>query len=123
MRKAVLLVALAALATVASASAGGKASTRVTLDFIQPTPGETIWTGDIFSSKKACKNKRKVLVFRQRPGADEKIGATRSYKGSDQPGYYWSYAEPGLPAAGNYYAKVKPTDACKGDRSDLYPYP
>ena len=122
--RALIAVGLAVtLACVPAASAGGKASTRVTLDFIQPTPGETLYTGDIFSSRKACKNKRQVLVFRARPGADEKIGATRSYKGKAQPGYYWTLAKDGLPAGGEYYSKVKPTDACKGDKSALYPYP
>jgi hypothetical protein len=111
------------LLCVPAASAGGKASTRVTLDFIQPTPGETLYTGDIFSSRKACKNKRKVLVFRARPGADERIGATRSYEGKAQPGYYWTLAKDGLPAGGDYYSKVQPTDRCKGDTSALYPYP
>jgi len=117
-----MLGATLALVFVASAGAGGKASTRVTLDFIQPTPSGTIYTGDIFSSRKACKNRRQVLVFRVRPGADQKIGSTKSYKGKAQPGYYWSYVQDGLPQDGDYYAKTKPTDACKGDRSADYAY-
>jgi hypothetical protein len=104
-----------------AASASGKADTRVTLDNIEITPGGTIWTGDIFSSKKACKNKQQVIVYRALDGPDDKRGSTLSYKGSDQPGYYWAYEEEGFPPDGDYYAKVRPTADCKGDRSAIYP--
>jgi len=90
----------------------------VTLDGIFTVPIETHWDGDVKSARKACKNRRLVRVFRVRPGADEKVGSTRSYKGLSDNGYYWSYVEDGVAPAGNYYAKVKPTDTCKGDRSE-----
>ena len=95
--KCAILVALAmAVACVPVAWADGRANTRVTIDSAFINPGETLFAGDIFSPRKACKNDRRVLIFRVRPGADEKIGATRSYKGSAQPGYYWTHSEPGL---------------------------
>ena len=125
MRRVVLLVAATMVMCVPSASAEGKASTRVTLDNIQTFPSggvTTIWTGDIFSPEKECKNRRRVFVFRVTDGTDEKRGSTLSYKGSDQPGYYWIYEEEGTPPAGEYYAKVNPTDGCKGDRSERAPY-
>ena len=99
----------------------GKANTRVTIDSAFINPGETLFAGDIFSPRKACKNDRRVLIFRVRPGEDQKIGSTRSYKGSAQPGYYWTHSEPGLLPAGNYYSKVKPTERCQGDRSAAIP--
>ena len=34
-----------------------------------------------------------------------------------QPGYFWAYEEDGIPPVGTYYAKVRPTEDCKGDRS------
>ena len=118
MRRVVLcVVATTMVVCVASVSAAGKAGTRVTLDAIQIQPTGTIWTGDIFSPKKACKNKRKVIIYRVRAGADQKRGSTRSYKGKAQPGYFWAYVEDGIPPAGNYYAKVLPNRRCKGDRS------
>jgi hypothetical protein len=120
MRRVVLFVLAAAMFCVPAASASGKADTRVTLDFIQPTPESTIWTGDIFSSKKSCKNKRRVIVYRVLEGTDEKRGSTLSYKGISQPGYYWSYEEELIPPAGDYYAKVRPTEDCKGDSSPKY---
>jgi hypothetical protein len=104
-----------------AALAAGKADTRVTLDHIEISPYAAIWTGDIFSPKKACKNERRVIVYRVRNGQDEKRGSTLSYKGSHQPGYYWGYSEDAtIPPAGNYYAKVLPTKGCNGDRSGLY---
>ena len=123
MKRVVLLAVAGAMVCVPSALAGGKADTRVTLDNIQSFPSggvHTIWSGDIFSSQKSCKNERKVIVYRVLDGADEKRGSTLSYKGSAQPGYYWLYEEDGIPPAGDYYAKVRPTDGCKGDRSSTF---
>ena len=79
--------------------------------------GQTSWGGAISSPSKACKNNRRVLVFRVRPGKDEKRGSTKSYKGLVAKGYFWSYSEQGAAPTGQYYAKVKPTDTCKGDKS------
>ncbi len=120
--KCAILVALAvAVACVPVAWADGRANTRVTIDSAFINPGETLFAGDIFSPRKACKNDRRVLIFRVRPGEDQKIGATRSYKGSAQPGYYWTHSEPGLLPAGNYYSKVKRNMRCRGDRSAAIP--
>ena len=122
MKRTVLFGVAVTMVCVPFASAAGKAGTQVTLDHIESFPSggvTTIWSGDIFSQERNCKNKRRVLVFRVREGADEKRGSTVSYKGSDQPGYYWLYEEPGLPPAGEYYAKVRETDDCKADRSPL----
>ena len=108
MRRVIVLVIAGAMVCVSAASAADRVGTRVTLDHIEITPWGTIWTGDIFSSKRSCKNQRRVFVYRVRDGEDQKRGSTLSYK------------EDGIPPAGNYYAKVRPTDNCKGDRSALY---
>ena len=118
MKRAALLAMAIALACAPAASAGGKANTKVTIDAVFLGPGETQWAGDIFSPRKRCKNERRVLIYLTRSGADEKVGSTKSYKGSAQPGYFWTYSEPGAAPQGKYYAKVKPTDACQGDRSE-----
>lgn len=117
MKRVVLLAIVTVVACAPVAWAGGKANTRVTFDAIVTTPSETLFSGDIFSPRKACKNERKVLIFKKRAGADKKIGWTRSYKGTDQPGYYWVHGEEGLAPRGKYYAKVRPTDRCQRDRS------
>ena len=120
MKRIVVAIAAGVVLSVASVSTAAAAGTQVTLDHIEVTPSGTIWTGDIFSSKKACKDKRRVFVYRVRGGEDEKRGSTRSYKGSAQPGYFWTYGEDGFAPPGRYYAKVRPTDGCKGDRSPAY---
>ena len=121
MRRLVLCAVAVVAVCVPAASAAGKAETRVTLDNIEVTPGGTIYTGDIFSPKKECKNRRRVFVYRAIPaGPDEKRGSTLSYKGSSQPGYYWAFEEEGAPPPGDFYAKVLPTDECQGDRSPKY---
>ena len=120
MKRLVVLVIAGAMVCVSAAWAADRAGTRVTLDNIEVTPTGTIWTGDIFSSKRSCKKERKVIVYRVRDGRDQKRGSTRSYKGMSQPGYYWAYEEDGIPPAGNYYAKVRATENCKRDRSASY---
>ena len=117
-RIAVLAMAVAIACVPAAEAAGGKATTRVTIDSAFSTPTGTYWSGDIFSGRKACKNDRLVLVFRVRPGADEKVGQTRSFKGMVDNNYYWTMNKPGI-YSGNFYAKVNPTARCKGDRSGL----
>jgi hypothetical protein len=117
LKKAALL-ALAGLALCVPAAWGaGKARTTVTIDSVFLGAGQTHYAGDISSPRKACKNNRRVLIFRARPGADEKVGSTRSFEGLAEPGYYWTYSETRAAPTGRYYAKVKPTKRCKGDRS------
>ena len=108
-----------AVACMPAAEAAGKATTRLTIDAVFLATGSTYWSGDIFSGRKACKNKRLVLVFRVRPGADQKVGQTRSFKGMVNNNYYWTMNKPGAYPSGNYYAKVNPNARCKGDRSGL----
>jgi hypothetical protein len=117
MKRAVLLAVVVAVACAPAASAEGKANTRLTFDSVFQQPSEALFAGDIFSPRTACKNQRLVLIFRVRDGADQKVGQTRSYKGSAQPGYYWVFSKQGLAPRGRYYAKVRPTDVCQGDQS------
>ena len=117
MRLALLLVVAIAMACVPAALAADKTRTTVKLNSIVLGGGQTSWGGPISSPKKGCKNNRRVLVFRVRPGKDEKRGSTKSYKGLVAKGYFWSYSEQGAAPTGQYYAKVKPTDVCKGDKS------
>jgi len=117
MKRAVLLVVAIAAACVPAASAAAKTNTTVTIDAVFPASGQTHWSGDIISPRKACKNRRVVLIFRARSGADAKVGSTRSFKGMVDNGYYWTFFKEGAAQSGRYYAKVKPTDTCEGDRS------
>jgi hypothetical protein len=110
-------MAIAVACVPAAEAAGGKATTRLTIDAVFLATGSTHWSGDIFSGRKACKDKRLVLVFRVRPGADQKVGQTRSFKGISSNKYFWTMDKPGAYPSGNYYAKVNPTRRCKGDRS------
>ena len=120
MKRAVLVVMACGLACVPAAWGADKKKTTVTIDAVFLASGQTHWSGDIFSPRKACKNNRRVLIFRARSGADEKVGSTKSFKGLVEKGYYWTYFEEGAAPSGKYYAKVKPTDKCKGDRSGNY---
>ena len=109
MKRVVLLMMVSALACVPAAWAGGKTKTNVTIDAVFLGSGQTHWSGDIESTRKACKNKRRVLIFRERSGADLKVGSTRSSKGLVNNRYYWTYFQLGAAPSGRYYAKVKPS--------------
>jgi hypothetical protein len=113
-----VLAVLCGLVCVPAAwSAGKKAKTTVTIDAVFLATAETQWSGDIMSGKKACKKNRRVLIYRQRPGADVKVGSTKAHKGLTDNGYYWGFSQAGAAPTGKYYAKVKPTAKCKGDKS------
>ena len=115
MRRALLLVAAFALACAPAALA--KTPIIVFFDGAFYKSGETVWQGNVFG-KKACAKGRRVFIFRVRSGKDEKIGSTRSRKSTGTKNFYpFSYSEPGVARFGEYYAKVKPTDTCKGARS------
>ena len=117
MKRVTLLVIAIAVTCAPSVSAATKANTRLTIDAVFLGAGETQWSGDIFSPRKSCKDHRLVVVFRVRPGADQRMGATRAKQGISSPGYFWTLSKPGAAPDSLYYARVKPTAACEGDRS------
>ena len=119
MKRVVLLALVAAVACVPTAWASGKTKTTVTIDAVFLASGQTHWSGDMKSARKACKDRRRVLIYRARPGADVKVGSTKSFKGMVDNGYYWTYFKTGAAPSGKYYAKVKPTDKCQGDESGI----
>ena len=115
MRRTSLLVAAFVLGCVPVALA--KTPVAVFYDGAFYKSGETVWQGNVFG-KKACAKGRRVFIFRVRPGKDKKLGSTRSRKSTGTENFYpFSYSEPGVAPFGGYYAKVKPTDTCKGARS------
>jgi len=117
MRRALLLVAAFALACAPAALA--KTPIIVFFDGAFYKSGETVWQGNLVG-KKACAKGRRVFIFRVREGKDKKLGSTRSRKSTRTNNFYpFSYSEPGAAPSGDFYAKVKPTDACKGARSGV----
>ena len=115
MRRIPLLVAAFVVGCVPVALA--KTPVAVFYDGAFYKSGETVWQGNVFG-KKVCAKGRRVLIFRVRSGKDEKICSTRSHKSTGTKNFYpFSYSEPGVAPFGEYYAKVKPTDTCKGARS------
>jgi len=112
---AALAVSIAAFGGVASAEAGGKADTKVTIK------GQG---GDYYGFVKSpdagnCANGRLVKVFKQSgpgqdPKHDMKIGTDTAQPNGD--GYMWAIGNSGY-KHGSFYAKVGKTSACKGDTS------
>jgi hypothetical protein len=119
--KRVMIAAIACVACVAlvpsAATAGDKTETKVSIgDYV---PDMSYWYGYVKSDKKACKDDRKVTLYRKQEGSDEKIGSDRSEPGKLS-SYTWEVEQ--SPSGGDYYAKTDATDKCGGDKSKIYPY-
>ncbi len=122
MRKLLSSAAIAAIAVMAFVPAASAATkTAVTFDGAFMTNGASMWSGEVVSPKTKCANKRVVLIFKQRPGADLKIGSTKAVRVTAAPGYYWAFEKTGyaVKSSEKYYAKVKATDSCAGARSPV----
>lgn len=112
-----IAAAIVVAAAVTAAPAEGKTATKLTIDSAFYASGQTHWAGDIFSAKKACKDDRKISVFRVRSGDDQKVGTTRSFKGEVDNNYYWTHYVDGAAPRGKYYAKAPATKSCEGAKS------
>jgi hypothetical protein len=110
-----LAVAVTAFGAVASAQAGGKSDTKVS---IKGHEGD--YYGYVKSSDaEHCANGRKVKVFKQLgssqdPKHDQKIGTDTAEPNGER--YMWSIGNSGY-KHGSFYAKVGKTSLCKGDTS------
>jgi hypothetical protein len=117
-----MLLAAAAI-TVSGVLATGAAAANLTPTkvTIQAESG-----GDFFgfvksSDKQQCAANRKVTLYRMlgdspTPGADQKIGSDLAEANGD--GYMWSTGNTGE-RHGKFYARVKKTDTCAGDISQV----
>jgi hypothetical protein len=111
---AAAFAAIGALAFTGIATAGGgeRANTTVTIK----GGGEVF--GYVKSPKpRKCAKERKVALYdqqgaNQNPQNDEKVLTDTTDKVGDR--YQWSAGNPG---SGDFYAKVRKTDDCKGDTS------
>ena len=112
---AALAISITAFGGVASAQAGGKADTKVS---IKGDNGD--YYGYVKSSDAGnCANDRKVKVFKQTgndqdPKHDLKIGTDTAEPNGDK--YMWSIGNSGY-KHGEFYAKVGKTSLCKGATS------
>ena len=112
---AALAISITAFGGVASAQAGGKADTKVS---IKGDNGD--YYGYVKSSDTGnCANDRKVKVFKQTgneqdPKHDLKIGTDTAEPNGDK--YMWSIGNSGY-KHGEFYAKVGKTSLCKGATS------
>jgi hypothetical protein len=112
---AALAISITAFGGVASAQAGGKADTKVS---IKGDNGD--YYGYVKSSDAGnCANDRKVKVFKQTgndqdPKHDLKIGTDTTEPNGEK--YMWSIGNSGY-KHGEFYAKVGKTSLCKGATS------
>jgi hypothetical protein len=93
---------------------------RITQD---RSPPHTLIHGRVNSGGgKKCEVGRRVTLFKQRPGADRKLGAVRSQSGG--PAGRWGMGVPQAKAGWHVYATVSPKVGdgfvCRPDRSPIY---
>ena len=122
MRKLLSIAAIAVIAVMAFVPAASAATkTAVTFDGAFLTNGASMWSGQVVSPKANCAHKRVVLIFKQRPGADKKIGSAKAERVTGVVGYHWAFEKVGfaVKSSEKYYAKVKATDKCAGARSPV----
>jgi hypothetical protein len=76
-----------------------------------------IWHGGVISEVGKCMEGRRVVLYKQRPGADRNLGATASDSRPGNWGDWWETS----PARHRVYAKVKREQhhryVCRADRS------
>jgi hypothetical protein len=92
-----------------AAQVAAKAKTTVTIK-----AEGTDLSGKVKSPRAACKDGRKVIVFKQvgaRGGGNDKRFASDTAETDGS----WNTGNTGT--AGRFYAKVRPTGVCKGDTS------
>jgi hypothetical protein len=117
------MLVMAFLATLAMASAAQAAKAPTVVRFLDGSYGtnQTIYEGDLRSSKSACEKQRKVTVFKEVTGPDLKIGSVKTDEPAGE-GRSWKLVEDGFAVAGTYYAKAKGTSTCKASRSDDFEF-
>ena len=109
---AAMAVALTGLA--GTASAAGKAPTKVLIQ-----AESSGFFGYVKSPKLQCKSERTVVLYKQlgakqRPATDEEVGMDTAQANNE--GYEWNMGNPGL-HSGRYYARALPTPLCKAANS------
>ncbi|MGH3337230.1 MAG: hypothetical protein ACRDPL_00140 [Propionibacteriaceae bacterium] len=122
MRRLISITALAAVAVMAFVPAASAATkTVVTFDGAFLTNGASMWSGQVVSPKTKCAHKRVVLIFKQRPGKDQKIGSAKAERVTGVVGYHWAFEKVGfaVKSSEKYYAKVTATEKCAGARSPV----
>jgi hypothetical protein len=113
-KRILLIIAAIAVMLPAGAGAAGATRSKVTIEAFQLAT--STFYGYVDSPKKRCKDQRKVQLYVQREGEDERLGADRAELEEDR--YTWFI--PIDHEIASYYAKIKPRDGCKGDRSDSF---
>ena len=122
MRKIITITALAAVAVMAFAapSFAAKGNTKVVWD--DEGAFET-YDGSAFEgfvdAKTKCYTSRRITVYKVRPGADKKMGSTKTTPVPFPFRVSWGILKPGykVKASERFYAKTPATSKCKGGRS------
>ena len=92
-----------------------KYDTKVTIDRSRHGgDGEADWHGGLKSKARKCVEGRRVVLLRQRPGPDRRLGSSDAMAGA----FGWAWEVMG-PMNGRVYAKAKETPVCRADRSTI----
>jgi hypothetical protein len=99
--------------------------TRVTLTHLE---NDRFYHGRVFSDVAECERKRRVVLFKKRPGADRKLGKDRSFylQNTSLPQEWAQWWISGGPEGRPVYVKVRSKErdqfVCRADRSRSWTY-
>ena len=116
-RRFALVIGVAAAGVMALGAQTAVAKTHNTKLTITTWEGGLFWGHVVSGDRKKCEAGRRVTLFKQRPGADRKLGSGRSGRDGS-----WGVRAPY--EIGAVYATVSPKVGdgfvCGGDRSPIY---
>jgi hypothetical protein len=96
-----------------------KYDTKLTITHERDTDRGALWHGGLRSEARKCVEGRRVFLFRERRGADRKLGSDRNqFRPAEARWFTWGVR---APIRGHVYAKVRPEVGagfvCRADRS------
>ena len=106
---ALALAAITVLVVVVPAEARAPGSTKVTIRY-----NGAAFDGEVKSNKEdKCANGRKVTVFKEKSGKDQKVGSDVAQANGG--GYQWFVVD--KTASGKYYAKAGNVNGCDKEKT------
>jgi hypothetical protein len=119
----ICVAAAGVMALVAQTAAAATYNTKLTITQDQGSRGHALIHGHVVSGdRKKCEVGRRVTLFKQRPGADRKLGVAKVVLMDER---NWGISVPLAKVGGEHvYAMVSPKAGdgfvCSGDRSPIY---
>ena len=115
------VVAVGVMALAAQTALAATYNTKLTITQDQGSRGHALIHGHVISGdRKKCEVGRRVTLFKQRPGADRKLGVAKVVLMDERNWGISVQAKAGLHVYATVSPKVGDGFVCSGDRSPIY---